>query len=425
MDSRGVEAGMNPADGRRPDIYELFCHYNALYFRDALGTCALSWASSSPYPSYAAYCHYYDGGGCEIHLSKPLLKTCAASDLKNVLLHEMIHAFLWIEYNNKDHGDHGPRFQDMMNSINSNSVIDPQRPTGGYNITINHEFQKDHNDDGVHQWICELCAKVILSTTNRGPSADDCIENVGPDVFCDNPLCHWHSHNKQCNGRYFICGPPECYGDKTSSRGKQECHENRTERLPHRARQTKQRLHKTGQKKDKHNGQKSNLAKYLLPSEMQCAVTGGGRKRRKNCASKKHVSTRSKRGKLARCDNKCTVVIEWLGLFEDEEAEDDSEPLVNKRWVAAEMTEVKHAIDEHEIHLILSNDHQTGSLEIHANDWHTMNAASQDEWLPSQPADDLLPECTLTGYRDVNMYDDACECVPPWKSPVIVHISDG
>ncbi|RZR76437.1 hypothetical protein BHM03_00001219 [Ensete ventricosum] len=73
MDSRGVEAGVNPADGRRPDIYELFCHYNALYFRDALGTCALSWASSSPYPS-----------------------------------------------------DHGPRFQDMMNSINSNSVIDPQ-----------------------------------------------------------------------------------------------------------------------------------------------------------------------------------------------------------------------------------------------------------------------------------------------------------
>ncbi|URD86525.1 SprT-like family [Musa troglodytarum] len=331
MDSRGVEAGVNSPDGRRPDIYELFCHYNALYFRDALGACALSWASSSPHTSYAAYCHYYDGGGCEIHLSKPLLKTCPASDLKNVLLHEMIHAFLWIEYNNKDHSDHGPSFQDMMNSINSNSVIDPQRPTGGYNITIDHGFQKDHNADGVHQWICELCGKVILSTTNRGPSADDCIENVGPDVFCDNPLCHWHSHNKQCSGRYFICGPPECYGDKTSSRGKQECHENRTERLPNLAGQTKQRLHKIGQKKDKHNGQKNNLAKYLLPSEMQCAVAAGGRKRRKKCASKKHVSTRSKRRKMARRDNKCTVVIEWLGLFEDEEAEDDSEPLVNKR----------------------------------------------------------------------------------------------
>ncbi|CAL9067059.1 unnamed protein product, partial [Musa banksii] len=361
MDSRGEEAGVNPPDGTRPDIYELFCHYNALYFRDALGACALSWASSSPYPSYAAYCHYYDGGGCEIHLSKPLLKTCTASDLKNVLLHEMIHAFLWIEYNNKDHSDHGPSFQDMMNSINSNSVIDPQRPIGGYNITIDHGFQKDHNDDGVHQWICELCGEVILSTTNRGPSADDCIENVGPDAFCDNPLCHWHSHNKQCSGRYSKCGPPECYGDKTSSRGKQECHENRTEKLPHLAGQTKQRLHKTGQKKDKHNGQKNNLAKYLLPSgdatqssantsssrddsckeinfeqlkrdpEMQCTVAAGGRKRRKKCVSKKHVSTRPKRRKLTRCDNKCTVVIEWLGLFEDEEAEDDSEPLVNKR----------------------------------------------------------------------------------------------
>ncbi|KAK8958130.1 hypothetical protein KSP40_PGU007278 [Platanthera guangdongensis] len=26
-----------------PDIYELFCHYNSLYFGDALGTCIVSW----------------------------------------------------------------------------------------------------------------------------------------------------------------------------------------------------------------------------------------------------------------------------------------------------------------------------------------------------------------------------------------------
>ncbi|RZR79174.1 hypothetical protein BHM03_00004806 [Ensete ventricosum] len=50
MDSRGEEAGVNLADGRRPDIHELFCHYDALYFRNALGACALYWASSFPYP---------------------------------------------------------------------------------------------------------------------------------------------------------------------------------------------------------------------------------------------------------------------------------------------------------------------------------------------------------------------------------------
>ncbi|KAL6645554.1 hypothetical protein ACP70R_017162 [Stipagrostis hirtigluma subsp. patula] len=37
--------GSDPAGGGgAPDIYELFCHYNALYFRDSLGACAVCWA---------------------------------------------------------------------------------------------------------------------------------------------------------------------------------------------------------------------------------------------------------------------------------------------------------------------------------------------------------------------------------------------
>ncbi|KAJ8464832.1 hypothetical protein OPV22_027384 [Ensete ventricosum] len=60
MDSRGEEAGVNLADGRRPDIHELFCHYDALYFRNALGACALYWASSFPYPSAVVDCLYVD-----------------------------------------------------------------------------------------------------------------------------------------------------------------------------------------------------------------------------------------------------------------------------------------------------------------------------------------------------------------------------
>lgn len=30
------------------DIYDLFCHYNSLYFDDALGCCLLNWASDPP-----------------------------------------------------------------------------------------------------------------------------------------------------------------------------------------------------------------------------------------------------------------------------------------------------------------------------------------------------------------------------------------
>uniref|UniRef100_A0A0E0KAL9 Uncharacterized protein n=1 Tax=Oryza punctata TaxID=4537 RepID=A0A0E0KAL9_ORYPU len=38
--------------GGEPDISELFCHYNALYFHDSLGTCAVSWATDEdPLPN--------------------------------------------------------------------------------------------------------------------------------------------------------------------------------------------------------------------------------------------------------------------------------------------------------------------------------------------------------------------------------------
>lgn len=82
----------------------------------------------------------------------------------------------------------------------------------------------------------------------------------------------------------------------------------------------------------------------------------------------------------------------------------------------------KHAIDEQERHLVSSNDHQTGNLVIHAEDSHTIKAASRDDRLPSQPADDdnMNPERTATGCMDVKMCHDLCECVLPSKWQVIV-----
>lgn len=42
--ARSVDRG-----GAHVDVHVLFCHYNALYFHDSLGACAVSW-SSSPLP---------------------------------------------------------------------------------------------------------------------------------------------------------------------------------------------------------------------------------------------------------------------------------------------------------------------------------------------------------------------------------------
>lgn len=63
--------------------------------------------------------------GLLLGLVPSALQLRPVSDLKNTLLHEMIHAELFLE-GIRDRGDHGPKFQTRMNAINSASLADPQ-----------------------------------------------------------------------------------------------------------------------------------------------------------------------------------------------------------------------------------------------------------------------------------------------------------
>ncbi|ONL95143.1 hypothetical protein ZEAMMB73_Zm00001d028237 [Zea mays] len=177
-------------NGGAPDVSELFCHYNSLYFRDSLGSCAVSW-TEDPLPDCdVSTCDYYPGGGgCIILLSKSLCGSHNGSDLKNALLHEMIHAYICIKDNNSNHSDHGAKFQKLMNTINLSSVADPHRPVDGYSITLLHEIHKKY-----YHYKCQSCADFIKSTNMRGPSGDDCIERKGVDDPCHNSNCHWHRY---------------------------------------------------------------------------------------------------------------------------------------------------------------------------------------------------------------------------------------
>lgn len=49
-------------------------------------------------------CFFEDAGFCKIELSEDWLLHHPAIDTKNILLHEMIHAYMWIKYENADHG---------------------------------------------------------------------------------------------------------------------------------------------------------------------------------------------------------------------------------------------------------------------------------------------------------------------------------
>lgn len=46
-------------------------------------------------------------------------------ELKETLLHEMIHAWMFLQ-KIRDQGDHGPRFQERMNLINKATFADHQ-----------------------------------------------------------------------------------------------------------------------------------------------------------------------------------------------------------------------------------------------------------------------------------------------------------
>ena len=66
----------------------------------------------------AGVCSYQRRAGyCSIRLSVPLLKLRPRKDFVETLLHEMIHAYLFVTDGNDDHDGHGPAFHEHVSSI--------------------------------------------------------------------------------------------------------------------------------------------------------------------------------------------------------------------------------------------------------------------------------------------------------------------
>ncbi|OEL33355.1 hypothetical protein BAE44_0005623 [Dichanthelium oligosanthes] len=187
-----------------PDVRDLFLHYDRLYFQGALAEAgfAVKWGyllSSSSFGSCT-----FSKPPNTITLSEPVLRYLSCADRKNALLHEMIHAIIYIKHHRKNSSQHGPLFRAWMDAINSCSIQDHQRPDGGYNITTRHDFspEEPRNFKGI-LWECESCGDTLLRATNQGPPSNACcIENVDIGASCGNMLCHWHNHKNDCSGTY-------------------------------------------------------------------------------------------------------------------------------------------------------------------------------------------------------------------------------
>ncbi|CAM0947892.1 unnamed protein product [Alopecurus aequalis] len=217
----GSPAPEDPPVGEKPDVWALFQHYDKLYFQGALADApfVLNWDSPRMKNITSGFGSCLFGKtGKSITLYKQILQHRPSADLKNALLHLMIHAIVFVKHGMTCLSFHGPVFRSWMDAINACSVEDHLRPKGGYCITTTHDFsQEKHCSIQGNVWKCELCAGTLLRATKLGPPSDSCcIENVRQPATCGNKLCHWHNHKIDCGGKYVV---PTRKGQKMVPKG--------------------------------------------------------------------------------------------------------------------------------------------------------------------------------------------------------------
>ncbi|KAF0983220.1 hypothetical protein FDP41_010285 [Naegleria fowleri] len=198
-----------------PDVHILFTHFDQKYFRNKLSTCTtLRWSNKMTLCAGICYSQYqkltitktYTGKTpgdvvkkqeqvtqrvCTISLSEKLLKFRPSIDTISTLVHEMIHAFLFIESNVVDREGHGDNFKWWMNYINRVEA------NTGIHITIYHSFHDEVDYYRQHHWKCTKCSMLVKRAMNRAPNKYD-------DWFPD--------HEKKCGGAFIKIKEPEKKG---------------------------------------------------------------------------------------------------------------------------------------------------------------------------------------------------------------------
>ncbi|KAL3052198.1 hypothetical protein OYC64_004867 [Pagothenia borchgrevinki] len=187
-----------------PDVRAMFLEFNETFFWGKLNGVEVKW--SPRMTLCAGVCSYEGRGGlCSIRLSAPLLKLRPRKDLVQTLLHEMIHALLFVTQNNRDRDGHGPEFCKHMDRINDAT---------GTQISVYHSFHDEVDVYRQHWWKCNgPCQNrkpyfgFVKRAMNRAPSSQD-------------PW--WGDHRRTCGGTYTKVKEPEGYGKKGKKGGKQD-----------------------------------------------------------------------------------------------------------------------------------------------------------------------------------------------------------
>ena len=156
-------------------------------------------------------------------MSLPLLKLRSRKDLVETLLHEMIHAFLFVTREgliiiklfdlflfmtvilDDNHESHGVQFHHHMCRINQ---------MAGTNITVYHNFHDEVRHYQRHIWECDGPCKtrppfygVVRRVMNRKPGPND---------------SWWSKHQAECGGNFIKVSEPEMDEKNKGKRSKKK-----------------------------------------------------------------------------------------------------------------------------------------------------------------------------------------------------------
>lgn len=123
--------------------------------------------------SETGLCQYHlQARYCTILLSVPLLRHQTERDTINALLHEMIHAYLFMTNSNNDHDDHGDDFKHHMDRINFSAKT---YITTDHSIVKKQRLYKSDSDDLLFHdefvrsdiWLSETDERVLKMTREQ------------------------------------------------------------------------------------------------------------------------------------------------------------------------------------------------------------------------------------------------------------------
>jgi predicted SprT family Zn-dependent metalloprotease len=184
------------------DIYDLYQIYDLEFFENLLGPIKLEWSKRM---TQCAGIFSVRGNNISIRLSEPLLKFRSIKEIKETLLHEMTHAYLFMKGIESGRDGHGPKFLEKIEQINRKT---------GLHLTVYHTFHDEVDYYKTHIWRCNgKCQNekpyygYVKRSMNRPPGESD---------------FWWQKHKSACGGMFIKISEPENYKKKNKENAEKE-----------------------------------------------------------------------------------------------------------------------------------------------------------------------------------------------------------